>query len=121
MYSKDGTATVEYDCSTLLKAGRFRDPRLYPSFFTDGKVLPTPAGLFLFFSVRVLDVGFIGYVGVSRFLARVLNVGRFGYVSVSRDRIEISEVMRAMETTFSYIIVFLNFVGARIARPRLLR
>ncbi len=64
MYSKDGTATVEYDCSTLLKAGRFRDPRLYPSFFTDGKVLPTPAGLFLFILARVLNVGFIGNLGV---------------------------------------------------------
>ena len=92
MYSKDGTATVEYDCSTLLKAGRFRDPRLYPSFFTDGKVLPTPAGLFLFILARVLNVGFIGYVGVSRdrivlweavsLLGRVLDVGCIGNLGV---------------------------------------
>ncbi|MEE0874551.1 MAG: hypothetical protein UIH27_13940, partial [Ruminococcus sp.] len=38
----------------------------------------------------------------TRFLARVLYVGYFGNVGVSRDRIGISEVMRAMETTFSY-------------------
>ena len=87
MYSKDGTATVEYDCSTLLKAGRFRDPRLYPSFFTDGKVLPTPAGLFLFILARVLNVGFIGYVGVSR------------------DRIVLWEAVMAMETTFPIHVI----------------
>ncbi len=89
------------------------------------------------------------------FLARVLNVGCIGNVGVSRDRIEIREVMRAIgvpplsarvlnverignlgvcasqnRNIGSYegkgndvflIIVFHYYVGARIARPQLLR
>ena len=39
-----------------------------------------------FILVRVLYVGYIGNVGVSRFSARVLNVGYFGHVAFSREK-----------------------------------
>ena len=68
-------------------------------------------------SVRVLYVGYIGNVGISRdrieiseavramettfILARVLNVGYFSYVGICAGQNRNTESMRAMEMTFT--------------------